>query len=57
MKVIEINDHLLAFYAGRDPSGKRVFSADWNWQDDGAMKLGVATYAVHSGDEAIVYDT
>jgi len=57
MKVIEINDHLLAFYDGRDPSGKRVFSPEWNWQDDGAMKLGVATYAIHSGDEAIVYDT
>jgi len=57
MRVIEINDHMLAFYDGRDPSGKRVFSTERNWQDDGAMKLGVATYAIHSGDKAIVYDT
>jgi cyclase len=55
-QVIRINDHLLAFYDGRDPSGKR-YRPEWNWVDDGAMKLGVATYAIHEGDQAIVYDT
>lgn len=56
IRVIEINDHLTAFYTGRDPSIPR-YSSDWNWVDDGAMKLGVATYAIHKGNEAIVYDT
>ncbi len=56
MNVIEINDHLTAFYTGRDESIPR-YSADYNWVDDGAMKLGIATYAIHRGDEAIVYDT
>jgi len=56
IKVIQINDHLLAFYDGRDPSGKRL-SPDWNWVDDAAMKLGIATYALYKGDRAIVYDT
>jgi cyclase len=27
-----------------------------NWVDDGALSLGIASYAVISGDEAIVYD-
>jgi cyclase len=56
MNVIEINDHLTAFYLGRDPGAAR-FARDWNWVDDAAMKLGVATYAIHRGEEAIVYDT
>jgi glyoxylase-like metal-dependent hydrolase (beta-lactamase superfamily II) len=55
-QVIEINDHLTAFYDGRDPDLKR-YSTEWNWVDDGAMKLGVATYAIHKGDQALVYDT
>jgi glyoxylase-like metal-dependent hydrolase (beta-lactamase superfamily II) len=55
-RVFTINDHLIAFYDGRDPSGKR-YRAEWNWVDDGAMKLGVATYAIHKGDQAIVFDT
>ncbi len=56
MRVIPINDHLTAFYTGRDPGIPR-YAAEWNWVDDGAMKLGVATYAIHRGNEAIVYDT
>lgn len=55
-QVIEINKHLIAFYDGRDPNLKR-FSSEWNWVDDGAMKLGVATYAIHSEGQALVYDT
>lgn len=56
MTVIEINDYLTAFYTGRDDSIPR-YSSDYNWVDDGAMKLGIATYAIHRGDQAIVYDT
>ena len=55
-RIFKINDHLIAFYDGRDPGGKR-YRPEWNWVDDGAMKLGVATYAIHKGDQAIVFDT
>ncbi|MGH9253038.1 MAG: MBL fold metallo-hydrolase [Vicinamibacterales bacterium] len=55
-QVIEVNDHLIAFYDGRNPKLKR-YSTEWNWVDDGAMKLGVATYAIHKGDQALVYDS
>ena len=54
IRVIEINDNIIAFYTGRDD--KRI-SMDWNWLDDGAMKLGIATYAIHSGDKAVVWDS
>lgn len=54
--VIEINPNLTAFYTGRDPSQARLTEA-WNWHDDAAMKLGVATYAIHDGQEALIVDT
>ncbi len=38
IKAIEINDHILAFYAGRDWTRLRD---EPNWLDDGAMKLGL----------------
>ena len=50
-----LNDYLIYFFAGRQP-GER-YARDWNWLDDAAMKLGVGTYAIHNGNEAIVYDT
>lgn len=55
-KVIAINDHVIAFYEGRDPNLKR-YSFFKNWVDDGAMQLGIATYAIYQGDQALVYDT
>jgi glyoxylase-like metal-dependent hydrolase (beta-lactamase superfamily II) len=55
-RIFAINDHLLAFYDGRDPSGRRE-RPEWNWVDDAAMGLGIATYAIHKGNRAIVYDT
>ena len=54
IKVIEINDHILAFYTGRDWT--RIM-AEPNWVDDGAMKLGIATYAVYKNNKAVIYDT
>ncbi len=53
-QVIPINDHLIAFYDGRNTLR---LSPEPNWVDDAANKLGVATYAIHHGDEAIVFDT
>jgi cyclase len=55
IKVKALNDHLIYFFDGRRPTER--YSKDWNWFDDAAMKLGVGTYAIHSGDEAVVYDT
>jgi glyoxylase-like metal-dependent hydrolase (beta-lactamase superfamily II) len=54
IRAIEINDHILAFYAGRDWTRLRD---EPNWLDDGAMKLGIATYAIHKNNTAVIYDT
>lgn len=45
-----------AFYDGRI-DGVRAYSADPNWLDDGAYTLGLCSYAIVSGEEALVYDT
>jgi cyclase len=55
IKVQVLTDYLIYFFDGRRPAER--FAKDWNWFDDAAMKLGVGTYAIHSGDEAVVYDT
>jgi cyclase len=44
-----------AFYDGR-VEGYR-FDQDQNWIDDGALSLGIASYAIVSGTAALVYDT
>ena len=46
---------VLAFYAGR-VEGYR-FADGPNWVDDGALSLGIASFAIVDGDEALVYDT
>jgi cyclase len=56
MRVFELNDHLLAFYDGR-PEETKAPHGEHNWADFGAMNVGVATYVVHRGDRALVYDT
>lgn len=55
MRVLEPADGVLAFYDGR-VAGYR-FAPGPNWVDDGALSLGIASYAVVSGAEAVVYDT
>ncbi len=55
LRVIEPYPGILAFYDGRVP-GQR-FAPEDNWIDDGALSLGVASYAVVSGDAALVYDS
>jgi glyoxylase-like metal-dependent hydrolase (beta-lactamase superfamily II) len=44
-----------AFYDGR-VEGYR-FRGEPNWVDEGALRLGIASYAIVSGDAALVYDT
>lgn len=55
MQVLQPAAGVLAFYDGRIP-GVRAFSREPNWVDDGAFELGIASYAVLSGEEALVYD-
>jgi cyclase len=55
LRVLEPAPGILAFYDGR-VAGYR-FDPKPNWVDDGALGLGVASYAILGGDEALVYDT
>jgi len=55
MRVLEPAEGVLAFYDGRI-EGYR-FAEGPNWVDDGALSLGIASYAVVSEHEAVVYDT
>lgn len=54
LRVIEPQANILAFYEGRD--GTRYLPEE-NWVDDGALSLGIASYALIAGDRALVYDT
>lgn len=54
-RVLRPAEGVLAFYDGRE-DGYRFAEAD-NWVDEGAIELGIASYAIVDGDEALVYDT
>jgi cyclase len=56
MRVFQINDYLLSFYDGRPPEPSRHAQVE-TWADEGALNVGVATYVIHRGDAALVYDT
>jgi cyclase len=55
LRVLTPHENILAFYDGR-VEGFR-FLPEENWVDDGALSLGIASYVVISGKEALVYDT
>lgn len=55
LRVLRPADGVLAFYDGR-VEGYR-FAAEPNWVDEGALALGIASFAVIDGEEALVYDT
>ena len=55
LRVLKPHPAVYAFYDGR-VRGYR-FSPEKNWLDEGALSLGIASYAIVSGDEALVYDT
>ncbi len=55
MRILHPADGVVAFYDGR-VEGHR-FADEPNWVDDGALTLGIASYAIVDGDEALVYDT
>jgi glyoxylase-like metal-dependent hydrolase (beta-lactamase superfamily II) len=55
LRTLRLTDHLVGFYDGRVPG--QTFMAGENWVDDGALELGVCSYALVDGGEALVYDT
>jgi glyoxylase-like metal-dependent hydrolase (beta-lactamase superfamily II) len=55
LRILTPAENVLAFYDGR-VEGYR-FAEGANWVDDGALSLGIASYAVIDGDHALVYDT
>jgi glyoxylase-like metal-dependent hydrolase (beta-lactamase superfamily II) len=55
MRTLHPADGIVAFYDGR-VEGYR-FAEELNWVDDGALGLGIASYAIVDGDEELVYDT
>lgn len=54
-RVLRPTENVLAFYDGR-VEGYR-FAEQPNWVDEGALSVGIASYAIVDGDAAIVYDT
>jgi len=55
IRVVDAGHGVYAFYEGRI-EGYR-FAEGSNWVDDGALSLGIASYAVVADGEAVVYDT
>lgn len=55
MRVLRPDPRIYAFFDGRE-EGHRFADAA-NWVDEGALSLGIASYAVVDGDEALIYDT
>ena len=55
MRILRPAPHIWAFYDGRI-DGYR-FAPGPNWVDDGALSLGIASYALVDGAEALIYDT
>jgi glyoxylase-like metal-dependent hydrolase (beta-lactamase superfamily II) len=55
LRVLRPGPYIYAFYDGR-VDGYR-FAPGANWVDDGALSLGIASYAIVDGEEALIYDT
>jgi glyoxylase-like metal-dependent hydrolase (beta-lactamase superfamily II) len=55
MQVLRLGDNLLGFYEGRMPGTGD--DPDASWIEDGALSLGICSYALVDGTDAIVYDT
>ncbi|MGX5847188.1 MBL fold metallo-hydrolase [Mesorhizobium sp. PL10] len=56
MRLVRPAPNVRGFYDGRI-DGVRAWSDEPNWLDDGAYALGICTYAVVDGPQALVYDT
>ena len=56
MRLVHPAPNVVGFYDGRI-DGARAWSDAPNWLDDGAYALGICTYAIVDGPQALVYDT
>jgi glyoxylase-like metal-dependent hydrolase (beta-lactamase superfamily II) len=56
MRIFEPAPNVLAFYDGRPVDGE-LAGPPLTWVEDGALSLGIASYAIFDGDEALIYDT
>ncbi|KAI3530196.1 beta-lactamase [Colletotrichum filicis] len=55
LRILNPYPGIFAYYDGR--TGERFASDQPNWLDDGAFTLGVSTYSIIDGNEAIIYDS
>lgn len=55
LRILQPAPGVFAYYDGRVPGFR--FDPAPNWVDEGALSLGIASYALVRGDQAIVYDT
>ena len=55
LRIIDCASGLIAYYDGRVPDYR--FMPEPNWVDNGAISLGIASYALISDRQALVYDT
>ena len=55
MRVLRPHPAIYAFYDGRVPDYR--FADERNWVDEGALSLGIASYAIVSGAHALICDT
>lgn len=55
LRIFSPHPGIYAYYDGRVPGFS--FASYPNWVDDGALALGIATYALVEEDQALVYDT
>lgn len=56
LRILEPASNIVAFYDGRI-ARTRLHSPTWNWLDDAAYSLGIASYAVIDGNDALIYDS
>jgi cyclase len=55
LRVLQPHTAILAFYDGRIENYR--YDPGPNWVDEGALSVGIASYAIVDGAEALVYDT
>jgi len=55
LRILECGPGVIAYYDGRVENYRWAEGA--NWVDDGAISLGVASFAIVSGNKGLVYDT
>lgn len=57
IRVLKLTDYLTAFYDGRPDTPPPKSDKPRTWVEYGSMDLGIATYVIHRGNHALVYDT